>query len=90
MIAVLVFANWSAAPDATGVWSTVHALKWWLTSASALALAVVLGRWFAFPPLGLAALGGLVALVALTFEGRPSLPFAAGIVGPVRLDAVGR
>ncbi len=91
MIAALVFANWSAAPDATGVWSILHEQKWWLTAAAAVPLAVVLWRWFAFPLVGLAATAAVVAMLALLLPGHPSLPFAAGVVGVcVQMPVAGR
>lgn len=80
LIAVLILANWSASPDATGIWSTLYALKWRLTAAAALPLALVLWRWFAFPPIGLAATAALVTILAVLLPNHPSLPFAAGVV----------
>ena len=81
MIAVLIFANWSGAPDATGIWHSLHANKWTLTIAAAVPMAIVLWRWFAFPMLGLIGLGWLVGAVAFFFHDEPSIPFATGIVG---------
>lgn len=80
LIAVLVFANWGATPDTTGVWHAIHAAKWWITAACSVPLGVVLWRWYQFPALGLfltaLTVGGLAALT----PGQPSIPFAAGVV----------
>ena len=46
MVAILVFANW-ARPDADdGLWAAVHAAKWTVTGACAVALAGVVAAWF--------------------------------------------
>lgn len=80
MIAVLLFANWSAAPDATGIWSALHTNKWWLTGAAALPLGLVLRQWFDFPTVGLFVTAALVAILALVLPGHPNVPFAAGVI----------
>ncbi len=47
MVAFLVFANWGrpTAGDA-GVWASIFALKWYISAASLVALALMLWRWF--------------------------------------------
>lgn len=80
MVAVLIFANWSGSPGATGVWHFLHANKWILTIAASVPLAVVLWRWFGFPMLGLIASGWVVGGIALFFHENPSIPFAAAII----------
>ncbi len=80
MIAVLIFANWSGAPDATGIWHALHANKWTLTVAAAVPMAIVLWRWFAFPGLGLVASGGIVGVAAGVFGDEPSIPFGVAVV----------
>jgi uncharacterized membrane protein YraQ (UPF0718 family) len=45
-VAILVFANWARPDDPAGVWFAVWRAKWWLTSAGAVALAVILVRWY--------------------------------------------
>lgn len=48
MVAFLVFANWGRPPEgASGFFSAVHGVKWWLAGASALVLAFAVRRWFA-------------------------------------------
>jgi len=81
MVAVLVFANWSGAPDADGVWHFLHANKWALTIGAAVPMALTLWWWFAFPPVGLIAVGCAVGAVAFFFPFVPDVPFAVGIVG---------
>ena len=53
MVAVLVFANWSAPAAADGgVLAGVHAVKWPVTGALLLGLAAMLARWFRRDELG--------------------------------------
>lgn len=81
MIVVLIFANWSGSPDATGVWHFLHANKWTVTAASAVPMALVLWRWFAFPALGLIATASATALLAFILPQVPSVAFAAATIG---------
>ena len=48
MVGVLVFANWGkpAAGDEGSLWSAAYSAKWWVSGALALALAVMIVRWF--------------------------------------------
>jgi len=46
MVAILVFANWGQPEQVGGFWSAVYGMKWWLTGAAAVVLAVVLVAWF--------------------------------------------
>lgn len=80
MIAVLVFANWSGSPDATGLWHLVHANKWNLTIAASVPLAVVLWRWFGFPLAGLLASAAVVSVAAMLLPAEPNVSFAAAII----------
>ena len=80
MIAVLVFANWSTA-ETSGVFGAIGAYKWQLTAASAVPLVWALGRWFGFPRVGLAGVGGLTLALALALPEHPQLAFAAAVVG---------
>jgi hypothetical protein len=78
MVAILIFANWGRSDEATGFFAAVFAAKWWLTSAFAAGLALVLWRWFALSPmrLGITAAGVIAAIVVL-----PEHPTAAVLVG---------
>jgi uncharacterized membrane protein YraQ (UPF0718 family) len=81
MIAVLIFANWSGAPDASGLWLLIHANKWMLTMAAAVPMALALWRWFAFPVWGLVGTATATAVLAVALPHAPSIAFAAAIVG---------
>ncbi|MFG0242353.1 MAG: permease [Phycisphaerales bacterium JB054] len=81
MIAVLVFANWSGSPEATGIWHFMHANKWMLTTAAAVPMALVLWRWFAFPMLWLVGTAAATMALAIGLPHEPSVAFAGAIVG---------
>jgi len=80
-VAILVFANWARPDDPTGMWFAIWRAKWWLTSAGAVALGVILVRWFGLRPWKVAAIVAPVAGFALAFSHHPELAFTAGVVG---------
>jgi uncharacterized protein len=81
MVAVLVFANWGRSDEATGFFAAVFAAKWWLTSAFAVALAVMLWRWFGLPPFRLAVTAAATATIGLLFSTHPTAAFLAAVLG---------
>lgn len=46
MIAILVFANWGKPVTDSSLWAAIYALKWWITLALLITLALMLLRWF--------------------------------------------
>ncbi|MBK7644644.1 MAG: permease [Planctomycetes bacterium] len=80
MAAVLIFANWSEAERGENFFGRIAALKWVLTTAAALGLALALARWFdvAWWKLGLAA--SVVAALAFLAPHERTWAFAAGLV----------
>ncbi|MDF1561447.1 MAG: permease [Deltaproteobacteria bacterium] len=53
LVGILVFANWGApAEKDTGVWTSVHSVKWIVTGGFALVLVFSLWRWFERDELG--------------------------------------
>lgn len=46
MVGILVFANWGAPETSTGLWASVYRVKWLVTGVLAMALGVMLIRWF--------------------------------------------
>jgi uncharacterized membrane protein YraQ (UPF0718 family) len=80
MAAVLVFANWAKPSDASGIWFSIHAAKWWLTAGFAVLTAHAMWRFLGVKlwHLGLAAAG--VAVIAVFSPGHPVIPFTAGAV----------
>jgi uncharacterized protein len=87
MIGILVFANWGAASRATGFFAAVYSAKWLITALFAVALAVLLWRWFAVPARRVLGVGVVVTLLAIVFPGHPDWPFLAGVLGLAWLTA---
>jgi len=87
MVGILVFANWGAASQATGFFASVFSAKWTITSLLAVALVVILWRWFEVPATRLLLVGAAVVLLALALPGRPNWPFLAGVLGLAWLTA---
>jgi uncharacterized protein len=46
LIGVLVFANWGAPGESSGVWFEIWSAKWALTAAFGIALGIMMVRWF--------------------------------------------
>jgi uncharacterized membrane protein YraQ (UPF0718 family) len=86
-IGILVFANWGAASQATGFFAAMYAIKWWVTSALGISLALLLWRWFGIPPLRIAMVAVASFLVALAVPGHPTWPFLAAVLGLAWLTA---
>ena len=80
-VAILVFANWARPDDPAGVWFVVWRAKWWLTSAGAVALAVILVRWYTMATWKAVAVGLPVAILAVVRPEHPELAFTAGVLG---------
>lgn len=81
MIAVLVFANWGKPTETTGLWAAIFAAKWWITSGSALVLAVMLWRWFDLAGWKILLTAIPVIALALLFPEQPLISFTAGVMG---------
>ena len=80
LVAILVFANWIGNPDEQGVWHQIYHFKWYLVGLSALALGVMLMRWFGLPFRRALTVGVPVAVLAVVLPTHPSIPFGIGIV----------
>jgi uncharacterized membrane protein YraQ (UPF0718 family) len=80
-VAILVFANWARPEDPAGLWFAIWRAKWWLTAAGALALGVILVRWFGLVAWKAAAIAAPTAVLALVLPQHPELAFTAGVLG---------
>jgi uncharacterized protein len=81
MVGILVFANWGAPANATGIWMTLFDLKWFITSIFAIALGLMLFKWFAVPRWKLISVSVLVLITVLLVPGAHNLAFSVGVVG---------
>jgi uncharacterized protein len=87
MIGILVFANWGSASRSTGFFASVFAMKWWLTSALAVAFATMLWRWFRIELGRIGVVAAAIVATALAIPGHPTWPFLAGVLGLAWLTA---
>jgi uncharacterized membrane protein YraQ (UPF0718 family) len=87
LVGILVFANWGAASQTTGFFAAVFSVKWLITSALGLVLALLLWRWFKLDPKRIAIVIAATAAVAVTLPGRPTWPFLVATLGLAWLTA---
>jgi hypothetical protein len=80
-VAILVFANWARPEDPDGLWFAIWRAKWWLTGAGAVALGMILVRWFSLAPWKAVAIAVPVAALGLAVPDHPELAFSAGVLG---------
>ena len=81
MVAILVFANWGKPSEPTGLWAAIHGAKWAIAGGASALLAVVLVLWFRLTWWKMALAAVPAAVLALLFPGRPTIAFAAGVLG---------
>jgi uncharacterized membrane protein YraQ (UPF0718 family) len=86
-VAILVFANWVRPEDSTGLWFAIWRAKWWLTSAGAVALGVILVRWYTLASWKAVAIAVPTAVLALARPEHPELAFTVGFVGLAMVTA---
>jgi hypothetical protein len=51
MVGILVFANWGKPATNPSLWASIYQVKWWITLALLVILALMLLRWFHRPEL---------------------------------------
>lgn len=90
MVGILVFANWGRPDSDSGLWHTIYAAKWVITSLFALALAWILVAWFKVGKWKMLITALPVAVLALALPENPALPFVAGTIGLSTLTATGK
>ncbi|MEE4136585.1 MAG: permease [Desulforhopalus sp.] len=81
MVGILVFANWGASQESSGLWAAIYHGKWLITAIFSVAFAVMLVLWFAVPVWKVGATAAVVTLFALVFPGQPLVAFTAGFIG---------
>ena len=81
LVGVLVFANWGESAEPTGFWQAVYVAKWILTALCALALGLILIRWFGLRWWPVTLVAGASVVLALVFPQHPMVSFAAAVVG---------
>jgi len=87
LVGILVFANWGAASQTTGFFAAVFSVKWLITSALGMVLALLLWRWFKLDPKRIAVVIAATAAVAVALPGHPTWPFLVATLGLAWLTA---
>lgn len=87
LVGILVFANWGAASQTTGFFAAVFSVKWLITSALGLVLALLLWRWYRLDAKRIAVVIAATTAVAITLPGHPTWPFLVATLGLAWLTA---
>jgi uncharacterized protein len=89
MVGILVFANWGAPMEQTGLWYAIFKAKWIVTTLFAVLFGLCLWRFFSVK-MGWIALAAVpAAVLAIAFPAHPVAAFAAGAAGLAVLTSLG-
>ena len=80
LVGVLVFATWGRPEESTGLWHTLYSIKWLLTGFFAVALGVLLVKWFGVKAFKVVTAAAAVLALALALPHEPLIAFSAGII----------
>jgi uncharacterized membrane protein YraQ (UPF0718 family) len=80
MVGILVSATWGQPAEPTGVWHTIYSIKWLLTGFFAVALGVLLVKWFHVKAYKVALAAAAILALAVLFPHEPLVAFSAGII----------
>jgi uncharacterized membrane protein YraQ (UPF0718 family) len=81
MVAVLVFANWAKDERGVAWWNAIHHIKWFLTAAGGLGLAVLLVRLIGLAWWKVTILAAMVLATAVILPQWPVVAFSVGTIG---------
>ncbi len=90
MVGILVSATWGQPAEPTGVWHAIYSVKWLMTGFFAIALGVLLVKWFHVKTYKVVAAAAAVLALAVIFPHEPLIAFAAGIIALVVLTTTTR
>ena len=90
MVGILVFANWGNSGESSGLWATIFAAKWYLTSFFSAMLAVILVLWFGVAKIKMLMVAAVVLVTALIWPDYPLIPFVIGVIGLSLLTTLDR
>ena len=80
MIGILVFANWGKTEATSGLWFTIYANKWLITSLFSAAMGICLMLWFHLPKWQVILAAAPPVIMAVIFSGHPTVAFVAGVI----------
>jgi hypothetical protein len=81
MVGILVFANWGRPDSEVGLWHAIYAAKWPVTGGFALALGLIMIRWFQVKWWKIVLAGLPALLAALLLPQAPQVAFVVGVIG---------
>jgi uncharacterized membrane protein YraQ (UPF0718 family) len=90
MVGILVSATWGQPAEPTGVWHAIYSVKWLMTGFFAIALGVLLVKWFHVKTYKVVAATAAVLALAVIFPHEPLIAFSAGIIALVVLTTTTR
>ncbi len=87
LVAILIFANWSAGGQTSGFFALLYGAKWWITSALTVSFAVWLWRWFGVAVWRLILVAVAIGLTTGLTDGSAMWAVFVGILGLAWLTA---
>ena len=81
MVFILVFANWGKPQSSEGLWASIYAAKWAITSGFAILLGVILVAWFGLKAWKAALTALIAAALGYMYPAEPLIAFTAGTLG---------
>jgi uncharacterized protein len=87
LVGILVFANWGTDQGGKGFFAAVHAVKWPVTAALALVLAVLLRVWHGLPAWRIVVVAAVTAVVGIMVPGHPTAAVLVATLGLAWLTA---
>jgi uncharacterized membrane protein YraQ (UPF0718 family) len=90
MVGILVFANWGKPAEASGIWNTIHSLKWTITGLISLLFALMLYVWFGLKWWKLLLVTIPTIITAIVFSSEPMIPFAVAVIGLSLITGTGK
>ena len=79
MILILIFANWGKPVSHTGLWYSIYAHKWIITTISAIVFSIILIVWFGIK-LSYMIFAAIPVIIAALFFKNPMIPFGIGAI----------
>jgi uncharacterized membrane protein YraQ (UPF0718 family) len=80
MVGILVSATWGEPTEPAGLWHAIYSVKWLLTGFFAIALGVLLVKWFRVKAYKVVLAAVAVLALAVIFRHEPLVAFSAGII----------
>ncbi|MFO7895570.1 MAG: permease [Candidatus Cloacimonadales bacterium] len=81
MVLILIFANWGAPKEDSGLWFAIYNAKWIITAVLAILFSWALNYIFKMKLWKIAVIAAAVIAVHLLFAGNVMLTFVTGIIG---------